>query len=353
MGSPISGFYADIVMEDLELECLNKLHLEHNCTPLWYVRYLDDTCLCIKKEQVELVVGIFNDYHEILKFTFETEINKQLNFLDITIINQNSKLIFDWYQKPSSSNRILNFKSNHTLQHKKAIIYNLIDRALLISSDQFHLKNIKIVKQLLRANNYPPQFINFHINIRLKSIAFHKNNPNINKVNNNKINNMIYARKDKIGIPFVNTSYYNKIRSIFKKYNIISYPIVNKNLSSIIKLGKDKTNNLDQTQVVYKFSCKSYPMSYIGETKRALSKRIDEHRSGRYPESVVSLHKNSHHKFDWDNVRILGKEPNYSKRIISEMIHINQCTNTLNRKEDTQSLSHIYSSVIKMLKTSV
>lgn len=343
MGSPISGFFADIVMEDLELDCLEKLRSEFNCIPLWYVRYLDDTCLCIKKDLVESVVKVFNNYHRKLKFTSEIETNKKLNFLDITIINHNSKLSFDWFQKPSSSNRILNFKSNHSLQHKKAIIFNLIDRATLISSRQFHQKNINFVKHLLLLNEYPPQFVNFYINKRLKSLQHHKNK------SDKKIINKIYARKNKIGIPFSNPSYYNKNRTIFNKYNIITYPIVKKNLSGIVKLGKDKPKKSEQTEVVYKFDCKGCPMSYIGETKRALSIRLNEHKLNKNPESVVSLHKNLNHKFDWDNVQILDKERNYHKRIISEMIHINQCTNTLNKKEDTKNLSLIYSSTIQKL----
>ena len=39
--------------------------------------------------------------------------------------------------------------------------------------------------------------------------------------------------------------------------------------------------------------------------------------------SVISEHRiDNNHDFYWKNVQILDKEPNYFKRLVSEMIHI-------------------------------
>ena len=48
------------------------------------------------------------------------------------------------------------------------------------------------------------------------------------------------------------------------------YPFVNKTLESVIKLGKDSTNKCEQTSIVHKFNCEKCPVTYIGESKRAL-----------------------------------------------------------------------------------
>jgi len=37
-----------------------------------------------------------------------------LNFLDMTIISNKGKLEFDWYKKPTFSERTLNFLSHHS-----------------------------------------------------------------------------------------------------------------------------------------------------------------------------------------------------------------------------------------------
>ena len=69
-------------------------------------------------------------YNERLQFTSELEKDMTLNFLDLKIIRDNKKFVFNWYQKPANTNKILNFHSNHLKQHKKAIIFNIVDRAV-------------------------------------------------------------------------------------------------------------------------------------------------------------------------------------------------------------------------------
>ena len=60
MGSPISPLFADIVIDDLENDCLRILKDKHNCSPLFYYRFVDDTILCVKKKYIDLVLNIFN-----------------------------------------------------------------------------------------------------------------------------------------------------------------------------------------------------------------------------------------------------------------------------------------------------
>ena len=48
------------------------------------------------------------------------------------------------------------------------------------------------------------------------------------------------------------------------------------------------------------------------------------------------LNENPSHNFDFGNVQILDREINKYKRLVSEMIHINTHSYTINRQEDTQ-----------------
>ena len=113
----------------------------------------------------------------------------------------------------------------------------------------------------------------------------------------------------------------------------------------MVKLGKDKVNKFDQTNEVYKFTCKQCLATYVGESKRALGIRIGEHSKCKNKKSVVSQHINNGHDFDWDDVKILDIEPSHNKRLISEMLHITKNKYTINKKEDTQSFSHAYKSL--------
>ena len=159
MGSPISPFFADLVLDDLEVSCWNRLKIDFNIIPIFYYRYLDDSICCIKKEDIHIVNKVVNEFDCNLKFTYEIENNKKINFLDVSLVKENGNIITDWYYKPMSSNRILNYLSNHPLSLKKNIVFNLIDRAILLSDKRFHKRNISQVTEILIENSYPPDFI--------------------------------------------------------------------------------------------------------------------------------------------------------------------------------------------------
>ena len=71
--------------------------------------------------------------------------------------------------------------------------------------------------------------------------------------------------------------FYNKCKGLLKQFNVIPIPKINKNNQHIITLGKDKCKPLEKTGVLYKLNCKNCNAVYLGETKRALKKRINEH----------------------------------------------------------------------------
>lgn len=344
MGSPISPFFADLVMEDLEIDCLHTLKHKHSVEPVFYFRYVDDICMCIKKEHIELVVKVFNSYDKHLQFTFELEDNNRINFLDLTLIKDNNRIITDWFKKPTSSDRMINYFSDHPIQQKKNIVFNLVDRAISLSHSAFHSDNLKKVKSILKMNNYPIEFSEKYIKVRLNKIKF----ANLNNVKNNKSD--IYKRIFKVGLPFVNNCFF-ELSNILREHNISTIPLVNKNTNTIVQLGKDVVKKWDRTNIVYKFTCKDCPACYIGETKRSFLTRVNEHRKNTSLASVVYNHRqNMHHDFDWDNAKILDYESNWKKRTILEMIHIKSNCHTINKKEDAFSLNRIYFPLLRCLK---
>ena len=146
MGSPTSPLFADIVMEDCGTECLRILKNEYNTIPLFYFRYVDDTLMCVKRQSIDTILSVFNNYDDNLNFTFELGIENKLNFLDVLLIRENGKIVTNWYQKPTNTDRIHNFNSSHKIQLKRNIIFNLVDRAVLLSDKKFHNYNINFIK---------------------------------------------------------------------------------------------------------------------------------------------------------------------------------------------------------------
>ena len=97
MGNPISPILSDIVMEDLEIDSINRL----NFKPAFHFRYVDDIILCTPKNMIEN-----------LQFTIELPHKNSISYLDIKIIvNEKQHIIIDWYQKQTFSGRYINYFS--------------------------------------------------------------------------------------------------------------------------------------------------------------------------------------------------------------------------------------------------
>ena len=81
---------------------------------------MDDTIICVKKEHIDHVINTFNSYHNSLQFTHELENNNSINFLNLTIIKKSKSIITNWFQKLTSSGRVINrfFKSSNTAKEK-------------------------------------------------------------------------------------------------------------------------------------------------------------------------------------------------------------------------------------------
>ncbi|XP_046424414.1 uncharacterized protein LOC124181677 [Neodiprion fabricii] len=101
MGSPLSPILSDLVLDDLEQYCLNKLDFK----PSFFFRYVDDIITAVPSDKVAEMLSVFNSFHPRLQFTSELESNHQISFLDILIINDNQLIKTDWFHKATWSQR--------------------------------------------------------------------------------------------------------------------------------------------------------------------------------------------------------------------------------------------------------
>lgn len=126
--------------------------------------------------------------------------------------------------------------------------------------------------------------------------------------------------------------------------------VVSNKLNRFIKAGKDPLPFLN-SGLIYKICCNQYSASYVEQTSRQLSTRIKEHKSNINHSleslSVVSRHSLDGHEFDWENIKILDIDPSFSRRCISEMIHIMRQENSLNVQSDTVNFDKVYLPIIK------
>jgi len=339
MGSPLSPVIADIVLQDLEKKALNTLRF----TPQLYFRYVDDILMTVPFDSIDLTLSTFNSFHDRLQFTLELEVDRKINFLDVTLLVENGVLIFDWFHKSTFSGRYLNFYSQHPDCQKRGTIIGLVDRVFLLSHPKFHNKNLEFIIHILLDNCYPLNFIFDVLNWRLKFL-FNKRA---------RVMDETMESSSFFTVPFL-PNITEEFRSIFKDLNVkLSYFSLNK-LNKFIKVHKDRVPTNCKTNVVYKIDCSDCDASYVGQTSRMLKTRISEHRSqinrNYANRSVITNHRLQYnHDFLWDDAEILDETSLYSKRLISEMLHIKRQKNGLNLQTDTENLPSIYHGFINSL----
>jgi len=86
---------------------------------LFYFRYIDDILLAAPREWLDRILDIFNSFHERIQFTLEISDSNRINFLDVTIIIDGRRIVFDCYKKPTFSGRYINFHSQHPISQKE------------------------------------------------------------------------------------------------------------------------------------------------------------------------------------------------------------------------------------------
>nr|VZI38817.1 unnamed protein product [Spirometra erinaceieuropaei] len=123
MGSPISGFIAEAVLQRLE-----SLVFQHH-RPKFWARYVDDTFVVIERDQVLTFQERLNSVFPDMQFTMEEEENNQLAFLDVLVCRKDcGGLKTKVFRKGTDTTQILNFNSNHPICHKRRCVRTLFRR---------------------------------------------------------------------------------------------------------------------------------------------------------------------------------------------------------------------------------
>nr|VZI00812.1 unnamed protein product [Spirometra erinaceieuropaei] len=109
MGSPLSGFIAEAVLQKLETLVFSTYK------PKFWARYVDDTFVIIKRQMVKEFHDVQNSVLPDIQFKMEAEANNQLPFLDVLVHRKpNGHLKTTVYRKATNTRQILNF---HNIQY--------------------------------------------------------------------------------------------------------------------------------------------------------------------------------------------------------------------------------------------
>ena len=93
-------------------------------------------------------------------FSFETEKDGQIHFLDVNVFRENDKFVTNVYRKETFTGIYTNFSSFIPLEHKFGLVYTLLNCCfcLVTGMSKFHFE-IEKLKEILLSNGYSNKFI--------------------------------------------------------------------------------------------------------------------------------------------------------------------------------------------------
>jgi predicted GIY-YIG superfamily endonuclease len=354
MGGSSSVPISSITMNILLRKVLPKLPFE---VPFCF-RYVDDLLLSIPKDQVEATLKTFNSYSGWLKFTIEIEKDGVLPYLDMEIHrSDDGSLSTVWYSKPTSTNRLINFHSNHNFLTKLNCAQGLINRVYRLTTKP-KMEKWKLDKcmDVLSTNNYPTTLVKRLINKFLNPPPAPDLLDQENTNTGFKYRSLVYVKGLSEQIAKIIKAEDPTIQISFRN---------NLNTNPFFSKLKDPMVFWDTDHIIYCIPCECGAV-YIGMTIRMLRERLYDHQSNiKKLEAATTIQaiedavgktalvqhaQSTGHKFDLKKTKILKQCSNTFKLPIFEMLEIQFHSNAINLKSDTNNLNRSYIAIVDIFK---
>lgn len=292
MGSPagvmMAGFALDMVEQELE---------NFQVQPEEHRHYVDDCFDVLEDENlVEPLLTAMNGVIPDIQFTVEKELNRKLNFLDVTIHrSEDNRLQTSWFVKPTNTGLYIPYHSYCDPRYQKSVARCLFYRAHRISSsNEAVVEAFDRIFNMLEENGYPTSLLQRESTRVLAPDSVQNPETATGKP--------IYWKLPYIDVIHKITQ--TKIRQISSKLsNSIIVPVFSSWKSKNWFQNKDKVAMSLCSSLVYEFKCQECERSYVGETRRHLSTRIKEHLN---PISNTEVSKHCH-EASADNFKIVLK----------------------------------------------
>nr|VZI51516.1 unnamed protein product [Spirometra erinaceieuropaei] len=315
MGSPISGYLAEAVLQELETRVFQTYK------PKFWMRYVDDTFVILHRDAKDNFKRELDSVFPQIQFTMEEENNGVLPFLDVQVSRQeDGTLQTGVFRKATDTEKILHYNSNHPLSHKRSCVRTLFRRIHThCSTEAEKLRERKTLWRLFLANGYPRSFVNKCLYRRhTKTDDEKKQRPEIFRV-----------------LPYV-SNVSEATERILRPLGVGVGHRPEATIRRLIMQPKDRLPPADTSGVIYRVKCLDCPANYCGMTDKRLRTRMHEHTLAVRRKDVLShvaMHcLENNHKFDFDGVQVLGRAESKLAREVIEAWKSD--TNSINRSID-------------------
>ncbi len=266
MGETLAPFMANFCLGTLENDIKQK-----EWFPKFWVRYMDDVLAIVKQGSEEKILKHLNSnkLFPSIQFTMEKENDGFIPFLDLKIIRDTGNIKFDINRKATSTQQYIPINSSHPWSQKMASFNSMLHRLCTTPLDtEAYNRELKFIIQTAEINGYKKLTIE-------KLLKKHRKKQALRKLTTLKI------APDKttpnyLVLPFV-PELTHELEKVFKKYDIkIAYDSCGK-LGDLLGNQKDKIPEI-QKSGIYIIKCKKCNKFYIGQSKRRVGKRLNDHQ---------------------------------------------------------------------------
>ncbi|CAH1242806.1 Hypp6981 [Branchiostoma lanceolatum] len=326
MGSPVSPIVANLFMEWFESRALATFP----SPPKVWVRYVNDAGAVMKSSLIEPFHRHLNSIHPNIKFTKELEENGSLPMLDVLMSRkEDGWLKFSVFRKSTHTDQYLQFDSHQPMEHKMGVIRTLRHRAdHIITEDEDRAIEYEHLRTVLSVAGYT---------------KWAWQSPGRTKVTPHPRTHTDSRPKSHVTLPYV-AGVTEAITRKIRKTGVAVHSTPHTTIRRLLVAPKDKDKPDDTCGVVYHLTCEDCDAQYVGETERALKKRISEHKRDSSP---VAQHMQTYKHQPTKKVTILDRESRWFERGVKEAVHIRSRSPSLNRDQGRHRLPPIYNSLVQ------
>ena len=216
------------------------------------------------------------------------------------------------YHEPTKTNLLTKHTSFSPLHYKQNFVNNLVQRSYFICNSYTTIDSeIQSIKETLLKNGYPLSYIEKCI----RQFFNKKFNPRHPKQTETKPSTYILFRLPQLGSisHHMEKELHQHIKTHLPESKLRFIHNTNKLKQQF--LVKDPQRQLARNNLVYRVNC-SCGSFYIGQSRRNLVKRLEEHQSSLNSEFCNHLQSNPSHKVDFHNPQILISCPDKYKLLI-------------------------------------
>ena len=246
MGAYLGPVLANIIMTELELVVVDKM--VNSGLIKFYGRYVDDTLLLVKPENVDNIMKAFNKFHKNLEFTVDKFTNCVPHFLDLEIHRESISI----FRKETHTAQYVNYDSHTKWNHKVAWIRSLVTRAKKLCSPGNIKKEIANIKRFASYNGFPKWMGNKEVE------RYQHQQPQKEKKENDEDSTTLFMFLPYIG---KESEYIVKRckRKLFRMFENKKKVIFNVQFRTtrlpFFASNKDKIPFLSNSHVVYEYTC--------------------------------------------------------------------------------------------------